>query len=81
VDGIAWGGFVEAAGKKVDTIVVKGVAAEAPAGGMGKELRENGQAEAAEEAQAVVRRGKMVVGIEAGDIMEDKDHHGVGKGG
>jgi hypothetical protein len=69
-----------AAGKKVVAVGVKGVVAEA-AGGMGKELRENWQAEAAEEAQAVVGGGKAVVGMKAGVIVEGKGHHGVGKGG
>jgi hypothetical protein len=83
VDGVAWGSFVEAAGKKVVAIgVTKGVAAEA-AGGMGKDLgeNENGQAEAAEEAQVVVGGGEAVVGIKAGDIVEGRGHHGAGKGG
>jgi hypothetical protein len=80
-DGIAWGGFVVAAGKKVVTIGVNGAAAEA-AEGMGKEqVREDGEAEAAEEAQAVVRRGKAVVGIKAGETVEGRGHHGIGKVG
>jgi hypothetical protein len=85
-DGVAWGGFVVAAGKKVVAIGVNGAAAEA-AEGMGKELGENGQAEVAEEAQAVVGGGEAVVrveavvGVEAGEIMEGRGHHGVGKGG
>jgi hypothetical protein len=48
---------------------------------MGKEVGENGEAEAAEEAQAVVGRREVVVGIEAGEIVEGRCHHGVGKGG
>jgi hypothetical protein len=79
-DGVAWGGFVEVAGKEVVAVGVKGAVAEA-AGGMWKELGENGQAEAAEESQAVVGGGKAVVGIEAGEIVEGKGHHRVGKGG
>jgi hypothetical protein len=59
-DGIAWGGFVVVAGKNMVAIGVSGAAAEA-AEGMGKELRENGEAEAAEEAQAVVGGGEAVV--------------------
>jgi hypothetical protein len=41
-DGVAWAGFVEAAGKNVVAVGVKGVAAEA-AEGMGKELGERGR--------------------------------------
>jgi hypothetical protein len=81
-DGIDRGGFVVAAGKKVVAVGVKGVVAEAAGGTMGKELGENGQAEAPEEAQAVVGGGEAVVGIEAGEIVEGRGHHaGVGKGG
>jgi hypothetical protein len=40
-DGIAGGGFVVAAGKKVITVEVKGAGAEG-AGGIGKEVRKNG---------------------------------------
>jgi hypothetical protein len=46
--------------KKVVAIGVRGVVAEA-AGGMGKEGGENGQAEAAEDAQLVVLRGRKTV--------------------
>jgi hypothetical protein len=70
----------ESGRKKVVAGGVKGVVAEA-AWGMGKELGENGQADAAEEAQAVVGWGKAVVGILTGEITEGKGHHGVGKGG
>jgi hypothetical protein len=79
-DVIAWGDFVVAAGKKLVAVEVKGVGAEG-AGGMGKEVGKNGQVEAAEEAQAVVGRREAVVGIKAGEIVEGRGHHGVGKGG
>jgi hypothetical protein len=34
-----------------------------------------------EEANAVVGRGKAVVGVLAGEVMEGNGHHGVSKGG
>jgi hypothetical protein len=63
--------------KKVVAIEVKGAGAER-AGGVGKEVRKNGQAEAEEEAQVVVGRQEAVVGIEAKEILEGRGHHGVG---
>jgi hypothetical protein len=78
VDGVAWGGFVVAAGKKVVAVGVNGAVAEAAAC-MGKEVRDNGEAEAAEEALVVARRQKSIVGIKAGEIVEGRCHHGVGK--
>jgi hypothetical protein len=65
-DGIACRGFVVAAGKKVVAVEVKGAGAER-AGGVGKEVGKNGQAEASEEAQVVVGRREAVVGIKAGE--------------
>jgi hypothetical protein len=79
-DGVAGGGFVVAAGKEVVAVEVKGTSAEG-AGGIGEDVGKNGQAEAAEEAQAVVGRREAVCGIEAGEIVEGRGHHGVCKGG
>jgi hypothetical protein len=59
-DGVAWGGFVVVAGKKVVTVGVNGAAAEA-AEGMRKEVGENGEAEVAEGAKAVVGKGEAML--------------------
>jgi hypothetical protein len=62
------------------TVEVERTSAEG-AEGIGEEVGENGQAEAAEEAEAVVGRREAVFGVKAGEIVEGGGHHGVCKGG
>jgi hypothetical protein len=43
-------------------------------------VRENGEAEAAKKTELVVGRGKAVVGVLAGEVMEGDGQHGVVEG-